>query len=98
MRSTTNHLFFALLLLGALGSRTAPAAAGEADLGPYFERTRAAAPAATYRASQTVHDRLMPDVASLGYCADGEILAINGGAGVAQRADGARYFTVLFVR
>ncbi len=50
MRSTTNHLFFALLLLGALGARAAPGTAGEADLGPYFERLKTALPAAAPRA------------------------------------------------
>lgn len=202
MRSTTNHLFFALVLLGALGARTIPATAGEADLGPYFERLRTAPPTATtHRASQApqariaarpmqrtsvetgtldvatlehtifnhinlyrlskgmrplshhpglaatarahssamaggakamnhdgMRDRLMPHMASYGYRAGGEILAFNRGAGdpaqtamrswinsyrhkdvmedeyatigvgVAQRADGAWYFTVLFVR
>ncbi len=201
MRSTTNHLFFALLLLGALGTRIVPATAGEADLGPYFERLRTAPPAATYRPPQApqarvvarsmqkasvetgtldvatlehtvfnhinlyrlskgmrplshhpglaatarthsssmasgarpmnhdgMRDRLMPHMASYGYRAGGEILAFNRGAGdpaqtamrswinsyrhkdvmeddyasigigVAQRADGAWYFTALFVR
>ncbi|MBL8661301.1 MAG: CAP domain-containing protein [Candidatus Odyssella sp.] len=51
MRSTTNHLFFALLLLGALGARAAPGTAGEADLGPYFERLKTAPPAAVPRAA-----------------------------------------------
>jgi uncharacterized protein YkwD len=201
MRSTTNHFFFALLLLGALGARAVPAAAGEADLGPYFESLRTAPPAAANRPmpapqlraeararqrasvetgaldvptlEQTVfnhinlhrlakglrplshnpglaatarahsgamaggakamnhdgmRDRLMPHMASFGYRAGGEILAFNRGAGdpaqtairswinshrhkdvmedgyatmgvgAARRADGAWYFTVLFVR
>jgi uncharacterized protein YkwD len=201
MRSTSNHLFFALLLLGALGARIMPATAGEADLGPYFERLRTAPPAAADRPSQApqarteprpmqrasvetgtldsptlehtvfnhinlyrlskgmrplshhpglagtarthsgamasgarpmnhdgMRDRLMPHMASFGHRAGGEILAFNRrvgdpaltamrswinsyrhkdvieedyasmGVGVAQRADGAWYFTVLFVR
>ena len=201
MRSTTNHLFFALLLLGAFGTRAVPAAAGEADLGPYFERLRTAPPVAAQRTSPPprartepramqrasvetgtldvatlehtvfnhinlyrlskgmrplshhpglaatarthsgtmangakpmnhdgMRDRLMPHMASFGYRAGGEILAFNRnagdpaqtamrswinsyrhkdvmeddyatmGVGVAQRADGAWYFTVLFVR
>jgi uncharacterized protein YkwD len=201
MRSTTNHLFFALMLLGALGTRIVPATAGEADLGPYFERLRTAPPAAAYRPPQPpqarvvarpmqkasvetgtldvatlehtvfnhinlyrlskgmrplshhpglaatarthsgamaggakamnhdgMRDRLMPHMASYGYRAGGEILAFyrgagdpaqtamrswinsyrhkdvmeddyaNIGVGVTQRADGAWYFTVLFVR
>lgn len=197
MRSTTNHVFFAVLLLGALAARTGPAAAGEADLAPYFERLRPPAaihrpapPARTeqrpvqraalntgaldvatlehtvfnhinlYRVAKGMrplsrhsglagtarthssamatgarpmsHDgmreRLMPHMGFFGYRAGGEILAVNRGAGdpaqiairswisshrhkdvieedytamgvgVAQRADGAWYFTVLFVR
>jgi hypothetical protein len=60
MHSTTNHLFFALLLLGALGARTVPATADEADLGPYFERLPTAPPAAAYRASPAPQARTEP--------------------------------------
>jgi uncharacterized protein YkwD len=201
MRSPANHLFFALLVLGALGARAVPATAGDADLGPYFENLRTAPPAAIYRPSRVpqarteprpmqrasvetgtldiptlehtvsnhiniyrlskgmrplthnpglartarahssamasgarrmnhdgMRDRLMPHMASYGSRAGGEILAFNRragdpaqtamrswinsyrhkdvieenyasmGVGVAQRADGAYYFTVLFVR
>ncbi len=199
MRSTTNHLFFVLLLIGAIATRHGPAAAGEADLAPYFEGLRSAPPAATdrpaprpraeprpmqrtayaagtldiatlehtvfnhinlYRVSKGMRplshhaglagaarthsgamstgarpmshdgmrDRLLPHMGSFGYRAGGEILAFNRGAGdpaqtamrswinsyrhkdvieedytamgvgIAQRADGAYYFTVLFVR
>ena len=200
MRILSNHGFCLILLFGALVTRTAvPAAASEADLGPYFERLRSAPPAATHRPAATpqppqrpVHraafgtgaldiptlehtvfnhinlyraskgmrplghhaglagtarahsgaiasgarpmshdgmrDRLMPHMGYFGYRAGGEILAYNRGAGdpaqvamrswinsyrhkdvieedytamgvgVAQRADGAWYFTVLFVR
>lgn len=201
MSSTSNHLFFAVVLLGALASRTGPAAGGDADLAPYFERLRTAPPVAALRPAPTpraraekrpvsraafdtgaldiptlertvfVHinlhrvskgmrplahhsglagtarahsgematgarpvshdgmrERLTPHMGFFGYRAGGEILAYNRGAGdpaqtamrswinsyrhkdvieedyasigvgVARRADGAFYFTVLFIR
>ena len=199
MRLLSNNGFCLIVLLSALATRTGPAAAGEADLAPYFERLRASPPAAAqrpaprprseqrpvyraafntgsldvptlehtvfnhinlYRMSRGMrplshhtglaatarthssgmatgaravsHDgmreRLMQHMGHFGYRAGGEILAFNRGAGdpaqtamrswinsyrhkdvieedytamgvgIARRADGAWYFTVLFIR